>query len=380
MSVATANFAPGRSALVPGLPLYLGFAGTGVGVALPGVVLPALLSSWNFGDGQGGRLFLMAWLGSATGALVLRGSLRRVLTIGALLIAIGSTAVSLCGGHGAYALMFLYGLGLGLTMTATSLIRQRQAGANSGPELVRLNLLWAIGACLCPLLAAHSLRSNSFRAMLWSISLWFLALAVWASLQTELAFEADRITDAHPWQVFRRVPARLILMTALITGIEASAGGWLATYAKREGHQFAAIIAAPACFWVGLVCSRFFWSMRVTRIAQHAVIRGSLALMLSASAILFAYSRNGSAMLTAAFLLGFGIGPVYPLLLAWALRFHRAGAIFFLAGVGSACLPWITGIVSTQWHSLRDGFAVPLAGSAVLLVTSLTVPMRRWTN
>src|SRR5438105_9428284 len=140
MSVATANVAHGRSALASSLPLYLGFLGTGIGVALPGVLLPALLSSWHLADEQGGRLFLMAWLGSATGALVLRCSLRRVLAIGASFVAVGSTALSLCGGHVAYAWMFLYGVGVGLTMTSVSLTRQRQAGANSGSELGRLSL------------------------------------------------------------------------------------------------------------------------------------------------------------------------------------------------------------------------------------------------
>jgi fucose permease len=108
---------------------------------------------------------------------------------------------------------------------------------------------------------------------------------------------------------------------------------------------------------------------------QARIVRGSLVLMLCASTILFTATGSVSALLGSAFLLGFGIGPVYPLMLACALRFYRGGAIFFLAGVGSASLPWAMGLVSTRWHSLHAGFAIPLAGSALMLVTSLTTQL-----
>lgn len=379
MSVALANPAIQRRS-THWLPLYVGFAATGIGVALPGVLLPLLLSSWHLADEQGGRLFLIAWLGSASGALLVRGSLRRVLILGASAIAVGSALLATCGGLGVYACMLLYGIGLGLTMTCTSLIRQRQAGVDSGTELVRLNFLWALGACLCPSFAARSLSSGMFQPMLWIVSAIFMALAVWAALQTGITFQADSVTDHRLWQVFQRVPTPLILMTALITGVEASAGGWLAAYAKREGHQLVSIVAAPTCFWAGLVCSRLFWSWRQTFISQPFIVRASLALMAGASAFLVAAGATTMVMLSSAFLLGFGIGPVYPLLLAWDLRFHRSGAIFFLAGCGSASLPWMTGLLSTHWSSLRVGFAVPLAASATMLITSLAAPLQRWTR
>ena len=377
MSVATTKVASSDGAL-RWLPLYLGFAATGVGVALPGVLLPVLLSSWHLADEQGGLLFLMAWLGSASGALLVRGPLRRVLIVGASAIVASSVLMATCAGHGAYAWMLLYGFGLGLTMTSVSLIRQRQAGADSGTELVRLNLLWAVGALVCPSLAAHSLASARFEPMLWTIGGLFLPLAAWAALSRELTFQADAVTERRPWHVFQRIPIPLILVTALITGVEASAGGWLATYAKREGHHLAAMLAAPTCFWAGLVCSRVFWSRRQTLLSERAIVRTSLALLTAASAVLYLGGSNTGAMLTTAFLAGFGIGPVYPLLLSWDLRFHRSGTIFFLAGVGAAALPWITGVVSTRWHSLQLGFAVPFAASALMLGISLTAPLRRW--
>jgi len=358
-------------------PLYLGFAATGVGVALPGALLPVMLLHWHLQDEQAGRLFLLAWIGSSLGALLVHGSMRTVLLCGSLAVALGAIGLSFCAGSGADIWMAFYGLGLGLTMTSISLVRQRQSGG-SGTELVRLNLLWAIGAFACPSLTIRTLISGDIRPVLCGLAFCFVTLSVWATFQPSLAVETVTAT-AHPWTVFRTVPLGLMVMTLLITGIEASAGGWLATYAKRGGYGIAGAVAAPSCFWAGLLLSRLFWSVRSRWLTHDRTVRGSVALMGSASILLIA-SGGGLPMLIAAFCMGFGIGPTYPLLLAWALRFHRGGAIFFLAGVGSACLPWLTGFVSTGRHSLRVGLAVPMIAALIMVTLSLALPLSLWSK
>jgi fucose permease len=305
--------------------------------------------------------------------------MRTVLFCGSIAIALGAVGLSFCAGGAADACMALYGSGLGLTMTSISLIRQRQSGSSSGTELVRLNLLWAMGACACPSLTIRALTTGDIRPVLCGLALCFVALAAWTILETGPAIEATVAATAHPWTIFRAVPLGLILMTLLITGIEASAGGWLATYARRGGYGIAGAVAAPSCFWAGLLLSRFFWSVCNRWLTHDWTVRASVALMAAASAVLIA-SGSGWLLLLAAFCMGFGIGPTYPLLLAWALRFHRGGAIFFLAGVGSACLPWLTGIVSTHSHSLRVGLAVPMAATLVMVTLSLLLPLRIWSQ
>jgi len=358
------------------IPLCLGFATTGVGVALPGALLPAMLLRWHLQDEQGGRLFLLAWVGSSLGALLVRGSLRKTLLSGAVAAALGAAGLALCAGSGAYACMALYGLGLGLTMTSISLMIQRQSG-ESGTELVRLNLLWAIGACACPSLTIRAQTTGDIRPVLCGLAFSFAMLAAWIVFQRDVSIVEITATTAHPWTVFRTVPLGLIAMTLLITGIEASAGGWLATYARRGGHGIAEAIAAPSCFWAGLLLSRLFWSVCDRWITHDLTLRGSVVLMGAASILLIA-SGSGLLILIAAFCLGFGIGPTYPLLLSLALRFQRGGGIFVLAGVGSACLPWLTGLVSLQQHSLRAGLAVPMVATMIMVTTSMALPLRLW--
>ncbi len=357
------------------LPLYLGFAATGVGVALPGALLPALMLRWHMSDEQGGRLFLMAWIGSSLGSLLVRGALRTTLALGSFSIALAAAALGLCGVYAADLSMLVYGAGLGLAMTSISLIRQQQA-ARVGQEMVRLNLLWAVGAFLCPSLTVRALTTGSIRPLLFSVAASFTLLAAYSLTLPALRLRHLAEGGYQPWKVFARVPAAIILLTMLITGVEAAAGGWLATYANRDAHSVAATIAAPTCFWAGLLVSRLFWSFGERWFSPQTIVRGSLALMALASILLVA-TPAGGLILSAAFGLGFGIGPTYPLLLAWALDFDRGGAIFFLAGVGSSCLPWLTGLVSMQQGSLRLGLSVPLAGTLLMLVVALSSALGR---
>jgi fucose permease len=69
----------------------------------------------------------------------------------------------------------------------------------------------------------------------------------------------------------------------------------------------------------------------------------------------------------AALAVGFGAGPVYPLLLAMVLRKRETRGIFVLAGCGAAALPLMTGAVSGWAHSLAAGLGVPLAAAVVMM-------------
>ena len=45
-----------------------------------------MLQRWHLQDEQGGRLFLLAWIGSSLGALLVRGSMRTVLLCGSVAV------------------------------------------------------------------------------------------------------------------------------------------------------------------------------------------------------------------------------------------------------------------------------------------------------
>ena len=72
--------------------------------------------------------------------------------------------------------------------------------------------------------------------------------------------------------------------------------------------------------------------------------------------------------MVAAAVLGLAAGPVYPLVIAAALRYRENSTVFAVAGVGASILPLLTGALSTWTHSLRAGLGVPLLAAAVMAV------------
>jgi len=222
---------------------------------------------------------------------------------------------------------------------------------------------------------------GNMRPILLGLAACFCLLILWAIFHPQPHLQTAKARADGPWKVFQAIPAGLVVMTFLITGVEASVSGWLATYTHRSSHRLAATIAAPTCLWAGLLLSRLFWSLCEPSSGRGyvRVVRGSLLLILASSILLVASSRSLTVLIASLFL-GLGIGPTYPLLLAWALRFRRGGAIFFVAGLGAACLPWLTGIVSTWRGSLQIGLAVPIGAAASLLLLSLVSRLQRWSE
>ncbi len=341
-------------------------------MALPGSVLPILLAQWSLADRQAGLLLFLGWLGSSLGALVVRPSRVRSLAAGAFLAAIGAVGMAYSSSWSCFLCMAVFGLGLGLTMTSTSLLQASRHPLRRGAELNRLNLVWALGACICPTLATHSLRIASARAIFSFLGLFFALVGLWT-----LLFEPDSIADSTNRTPLRSKwslalwPLTLVLAIGLPTGIESSMGGWIAAYVQRTQQTISTTVTAGSCFWVGLMLSRMLASsILMRRRSERLVLIQSLCTVVAGTLMLIA-SKASLGMLAGVFLVGFGLGPVYPLLLAIALQFSDNSAIFFVAGLGSAFFPWLTGIVSSSTSSLRTGLVVPLTASVLMLILGL---------
>jgi FHS family glucose/mannose:H+ symporter-like MFS transporter len=376
-SVAHPATATEKSWWRSGLPLYIGFAATGICCALPGALLPSLLLRWRLDDRHGGQLFFVFWMGASLGALMVQRSLRRSIATGCLLIVGATWVLAMVGGRLASPLMFLFGLGLGVTMTSMSLLRQQEKPHARSVELLRLNLMWALGACASPVLMTHALRVGDPRTVLLAAGGFFALFCLWVvgGVSGAARLDGGGRFSLPSWRVFGKVPLSLVAMTMLATGIEASGGAWLATYAQRAEHVLALTIAAPTLLWAGLLCSRLVGSLMG---AEELSWRRAPAMMLlvAIATVLLVTQVHGAALLGTSFLLGFGLGPLYPILLARTMMFYQGGEIFFLAGVSSAVMPWLTGAMSKRYVSLHAGLVVPAAGAVALLLLGLRSRLR----
>jgi fucose permease len=95
----------------------------------------------------------------------------------------------------------------------------------------------------------------------------------------------------------------------------------------------------------------------------------------AASVALLISARTPSAIQVTSGLCGLSIGPLFPLLLSFLLERSPRGWIFAVAGMGSALLPWLTGILSAHNGSLRYGLIAPF-GTALLMLVLFSVSFR----
>jgi fucose permease len=168
-------------------------------------------------------------------------------------------------------------------------------------------------------------------------------------------------------------PLAVVTVIFLPTGIEASMGAWIAAYVQRTQQTISTTVTAGTCFWIGLMLSRTLSSfVLLIRRSERIVLCQSLLTVVAGTLLLISTTASAG-ILPGIFLVGFGLGPVYPLLLATALQYSEKTPIFFVAGLGSAFLPWLTGMVSSATSSLRLGLLVPVFASVLMLGLGLRV-------
>jgi fucose permease len=354
------------------LPLNLAFLLTGVATALLGAALPVMLKEWHLTDTTGGSLLLLAWGGSTCGALLFRGNLRRSSAAGLLVTALSMLALAALDRSAALPLFAFYGLGLGIAMTAITLLSSQGASETARNRIMmRLNLLWSIGACVAPTLATHALTHTRVGSLFTTMGLVFCAAAIAVSFSGK---ETTANTAADNTSHLKIAPLALYAVAFLAVGVESAIGGWLTTYAGRTAHTELITISATSAFWVGLLLSRALHSVSTMRWLQSApALIAHAAIAALASATLLA-APHSAAFLPSALLAGFGLGPLYPRVLAMVVGTYKPRAIFIVAGVGSAAMPWLTGTLSHAAGSLGFGMLVPCAGAAALLLMMLSRP------
>ncbi|MGA8939355.1 MAG: MFS transporter [Acidobacteriaceae bacterium] len=366
-------------------PLYLGFIATGVALTIPGAILPLLLMRWSMNDARGGLLLFCFYGVGSLGSYSARGRMNRSIARGSVLTLLGALALGWAGQWTAYGAIALYGLGLSLTMTSISLLLSQRFPEKRRLELTRLNLVWAIGAALGPWIALRSTRGRSItqwdavlhaQHVLLGVAIFFAFAAAWSLwIEQSTPLAASAVAERPQESASRRrdgarfgVPWPLLVLIFGATGVDAAAGGWLTAYAQRAGDSLGITIGAATFLWLGSLVSRAVHSTAwASRLPERWVLGSSMVAMTGALALLIAWPLGVVTMLAAA-VLGLAAGPVYPLVIAAALRHRENSTVFTIAGVGASLLPLATGMVSNWTHSLRAGLGVPLLAAAVMVV------------
>lgn len=365
---ATGTSSPRRSLSVA--MLSVGFALTGTGTMLLGLLLPVFAEKWGLRDDGAGLLLFLQFSGSSLGAILTGLNRIRSMAIGYGLMAASSLDLVFAHSHAPFAVFFFFGLGLGMAMTSTSLLFSDRWGDERAAKLEWLNFVWSLGATTCPLFAlpfVHHDDTHLVFLLVFVLSILLLGWVVTMERQQKPAV-APAASGAA------RKPLGLVFMLLAIwamcvVGVESSLSGWLTTYSHRTGMpSLAGSALATSVFWLGEMLSRLAFSTPLLKkIGRRTVLIWGVW-GVTASAFILISAPHPWMIIPAAGLAGIFTGPVYPILLSFMLERSARGWFFAVAGVGSAVFPWFTGLISAHLDSLRLGLLVPCAGGLAMLI------------
>lgn len=356
------------------LVLGSGFSLTGAGTIAIGVLLPAISAKWGLGNDKAGAwLFFLQFLGSCLGAIFSGKDRVRSMAAGYALLVAGSCALAFAGRTSLFPVFFIFGLGLGLAMTSTNLLISDRYEHDRAAKLERFNFAWSFGAMVAPLLLVPFLRGASLRLLYFIFAGLFLLLFLWVVLRER--GQEDNVTRKAvlPPQTFATVISLvpLLVLSVCAIGVETALYEWLTTYSHRASPlEFGGGAVATALFMFGIVFSRFAASTRLlAKIGRQRTLRSALWGAAAAVGLLIAGHHPLSIDL-AATLAGMSVGPEFPLLLSYLLERSPRGWIFAVSGLGSVFFPWVTGLLSAHYGSLRYGLLAPCGAALLMLLVS----------
>jgi MFS transporter, FHS family, glucose/mannose:H+ symporter len=368
--------------------LHVGFVLSGMATTLLGPMMPLLMSRWALSDAAAGTLFTAQFAGqmlSTFGSSLLTTRLgdRRTLALGALVTAIGITALTVVSWPFAILVAFVYGTGLGLVLPITNFVVAALRPANAASALSLLNVSWGLGAVLWPLVVRVSMGGLAGNAPLLMLGAAMGVLSVLLLSRAESWPAGGRAASAHLAEEGRAIALRgrvaglvavFAALSFLYVGAEISVGGWIAEFTRRAGSGAAAIWAlAPTAFWGAETLGRLLAPLSLRRMSENALMASGLCGAGVAVLLLVTASSSVELALGGAVLAGLGLAPVYPLLIAAMSRHitpvapRLMGPLFAMGGLGGATLPWLVGLTSDRTGELRAGLGVPLTALGVMV-------------
>jgi len=358
---------------------YISFIPIGIATVLLGPMLPTLSARWSLNYSQAGSFFPVQYVASTcavafSGVLASWRGYRFAMKAGLLLIAMG-LAFLLAGPKWCAALCIAAnGAGLGLAVPAANLM---VAAANPERRSARLNVLnffWSTGAVAGPFLIAAAAKTQHIPLFLLCVSGFALSVAIGIALMGSGIVEPAATLDREP--VLPLIQARahlfsiLTLLFFLYVGVENAFGQWMASYVKSLGTlTLATALATPSLFYASLTIGRILAPALFRILDEIRLVQVGLLLACAGMAgLIFSHALTGVAASACA--AGLGLSYVYPITISLLSREFvspRIGSLMFvLSNIGGGLLPWIVGISSTRFGTLKAGLYVPLLGCAMM--------------
>ncbi|MDQ3088713.1 MAG: MFS transporter [Acidobacteriota bacterium] len=370
---------------------YLSFILVGIVNTFLGPILPFLTEKWTINDTQAGYFLAAQSLGGMGGTiassfLFSRLSSRLILLIGFAIIALSLLGISSNVWEIGFVSSLFSGVAIGLIIPTTTLIVSQTAKENRAAVINILNFFWAFGAILSPLLFFNLDSKTRLNFLLIALT---LACAIFFAILVKrrnasfnlktLNSPTNRKPETRNQKPLLKWTGKLYLLGSawlfattifLQIGVEASLGGWLATYSKRLTVSDWWLLV-PALYWTGFLLSRVVSTFYLRRFSEKSLILNGLSLVIFGQILIISASEINLAAVGAT-LVGFGTAPIFPTVIAIvSTKFENKAPelisyMFLLAGLSGMIFSWLIGFTASASGNLKNALFIPLLCSVIL--------------
>ncbi len=297
---------------------------------------------------------------------------------GLAILAFGSNIIGLSLGAAAL------GVGAGLNSIAGTICILRLASGSSAAAVGKLNVFFGIGALLGPVVALLGLNSP------WSYHAVYAFGALYALTVFLTAFFTKRLDVRVPppdagGSHFHAFQTPALLYTAavfLYVGTEVAIATWLFTYLNMTCGLTKDLAGwSMTALWGGLTTGRMVAVHLFKFFPSDRIALSAMGLVFSAILSLALLSKMGDPLMALVFLLGLGLGPIFPTLISSAserYNQHSASITSLVVTAGAFAgitFPLIIGQVFSKAGHV-PGMMVLALSSAILAAVFFTVQFR----
>lgn len=364
--------------------VHSNFLVTGIVMTFLGPMLPFLAARWGINDALAGRLFLVQFLTSmggmfASSPLVRRYGYRATFIVGLVLMSTGVVVLPTAPYWLGVIAVGILGTGHGITTPAGNLRTAEINPLRSAAALNVINAVWGIGAMSPSFLLDLARR---FGHPAWFLYGTAIALSILLLAFITLPFVPDtrpgeHYGSEHSARLRKRIVLGIGLIFFLYVGAETAFGQWVAMYAHRIDPARAWWTIMPSLFYGALLAGRMgapvvLKFMRETRVAATGLVIAFLG------GVFLLEARGAEPVAAGSLLTGLGLASIFPISVSLFPRWfgdnagRASGPVFSGGNMGGAMLPWLVGVISTEFTSLRAGFIVPFSAVLMLMVFYLT--------
>src|SRR5579859_8284513 len=201
--------------------LFAGFVLTGIPTVIIGPILPVFIARWALNDSQAGFFFTVQFAASLCGvwiatALTSWRGYRPPLVLGYALTGVGLALLNAPTHTQALIATASFGVGYGTVTPPTNLSAAEAGGERSAGLVSLLNFAWGIGAVACSPLILLALRHRLLSPLLLTIAVGAVLLA---GFFLAVTFPADPHRNASASSPSPSIPIRAFAITIAVSAL-----------------------------------------------------------------------------------------------------------------------------------------------------------------